>query len=355
MVIHELNSRSREVFARLVEAYVETGAPIGSHTLAQRLHTRLSPASIRSVMAELESLGLLFAPHTSAGRLPTEAGLRFFVDGLLEIGHLSGDERASIEVQCAGAGRSLPELLRDASETLSGLTRCAGLVVAPKPEARIKHFEMVDLAPGRALVILVTESGAVENRIAETPRGMPPSALAQASNYLASRLNGRTFDEVRDEIRREIDCRRAELDEVTARVVEAGLATWAGGSGPPVLIVRGQSRLLNDVSAMEDLERIRNLFAALEAEEDVLRLLDLTADAEGVRIYIGSENQLFDMTGCSMVVAPYSDSEGQVVGAIGVIGPSRLNYARIIPMVDYTAGVVSRLVGGVQPSQSGTG
>lgn len=354
-MIHELSDRSREVFGQIVEAYVETGAPIGSHALAPRLNVRLSPASIRSVMAELESLGLLFAPHTSAGRMPTDSGLRFFVDGLLETGNLTEDERATIEVQCAGLGRSLPELLRDASDALSGLTRCAGLVVAPKRDARIKHFEIVDLAPGRALVILVTEGGAVENRVAEVPRGMPASALTQASNYLASRLAGRTLAEVRDEILHEVDRRRAELDEVTARVVEAGLATWAGGSGPPALIVRGQSRLLSEVSAVEDLERIRNLFSALEAEEDVLRLLDLTSNAEGVHIYIGSENQLFDMTGCSMVVAPYSDSEERIVGAIGVIGPSRLNYARIIPMVDYTARIVGRLLGGAQASQQGTG
>ena len=342
-MIHELNDRSREIFRHIVDAYVETGEPIGSHTLARRLNIRLSSASVRNVMAELEAAGLLYSPHTSAGRLPTEVGLRFFVDGLLELGNLTGAERAAIEARCAAAGRSLPEVLKDASDALSGLSHCAGLVVAPKNEARIKHIEFVGLAPGRALVILVTEAGAVENRIAEIPRDMPATALVEASNYLSTRLAGRTFAEARDEIAREVEERRSELDALTARVVEAGLATWAGG-GRRSLIVRGQSKLLEDVTAEADLERIRALFDTLEAEEDVLRLLDLTETAEGVRIYIGSENQLFDMSGCSLVVVPYSDSHNTIVGAIGVIGPTRLNYARIIPMVDYTAKIVGRLV-----------
>jgi heat-inducible transcriptional repressor len=344
-MLHELNERSREIFRRIVEAYVETGEPIGSHTLAKRLNIRLSPASIRNVMAELESAGLLFAPHTSAGRLPTEVGLRFFVDGLLEIGALNGDERAAIEARLSADGRSLSDVLRDASEMLSGLSRCAGVVVAPKRDSRIKHIEFVALAPGRALVVLVTEGGLVENRIAEVPRGMPPSALIEASNYLASRLGGKTFGEARDAIRKEIDERRAELDEATKRVVEAGLATWAGGGGPRALIVRGQAHLLDDVTALADLERIRKLFDALESQEDVLRLLELADGAEGVRIYIGAENKLFDMAGCTLVVAPYGESNNRIVGAIGVIGPARLNYARIIPMVDYTAKMVGRLIG----------
>jgi len=344
-MLHELNERSREIFRRIVEAYVETGEPIGSHTLAKRLNIRLSPASIRNVMAELEGAGLLYAPHTSAGRLPTERGLRFFVDGLLEVGALNGDERAAIEARCSADGRSLGDVLRDASEMLSGLSRCAGVVVAPKKDARIKHIELVALAPGRTLVILVTEGGLVENRIAEVPRDMPPSALVEASNYLDTRLAGRTFAEARDQIRKEIQEHRAELDEATARVVQAGLATWSGGTGQRSLVVRGQAHLLDDVTAIADIERIRRLFDVLESQEDVLRLLDLADRAEGVRIYIGAENKLFDMTGCSLVVAPYGDTSDKIVGAIGVIGPARLNYARIIPMVDYTAKMVGRLIG----------
>jgi heat-inducible transcriptional repressor len=344
-MINEINDRSREIFRKIVEAYVETGEPIGSNTLSKRLDLRLSPASVRNVMKELEAAGLLYAPHTSAGRLPTEAGLRFFVDGLLEIGNLTGAERAAIEARCTSAGRSIADVLRDASDMLSGLSQCAGIVVAPKKDLPVRHIEIIGLAPGRALVILVTEGGAVENRIAEIPHDMPSSSLTEASNYLAARLVGRTFGEARDKIKREIAERRVELDEVTARVVEAGLATWTGGEGPRSLIVRGQSRLLSDVTAVEDLERIRNLFGTLESEQDVLQILDLADGAEGVRIYIGSENQLFDMSGCSMVVAPYSGTGESIVGAIGVIGPTRLNYARIIPMVDYTAQLVGRIVG----------
>ena len=250
-MIHELSERSREIFRRIVEAYVETGEPIGSHTLARRLNIRLSPASVRNVMAELENAGLLYAPHTSAGRLPTDLGLRFFVDGLLQLGDLSSNERATIEARCQSDGRSMGDLLKSASDMLSGLAGCAGVVVAPKKDTRIKHVEFVALSPGRALVILVTEGGNVENRIAEIPRDMRPSTLIEASNFLDSRLAGRTFGEARDVIRREIDERRAELDDLTARVVEAGLATWAGGAGPPALIVRGQGHLLNDVTAIE--------------------------------------------------------------------------------------------------------
>ena len=344
-MIHELNERSREIFRHIVDSYVETGEPIGSATLANRLGQTLSPASVRNVMAELEGAGLLYSPHTSAGRIPTDAGLRFFVDGLLEIGDLTEDEQAAIEARCAAVGRSLPDTLKEASAMLSGLSMCAGIVMAPKLDSRVKHIEMVGLAPGRALVILVTEDGIVENRIADIPADMPQSGFIEASNYLDSRLAGRTFAEARRAITTEIDQHTAELDDLTARVVEAGLATWAGGQGPSALIVRGQAKLLSDVTAVEDLERIRKLFDALEAEQDILRMLDLADGAEGVRIYIGSENQLFEMTGSSMVVAPYSNSRADVVGAIGIIGPTRLNYARIIPMVDYTAKVVGRLVG----------
>ncbi len=344
-MLHELNERSREIFRLIVDSYVETGEPIGSATLAKRLGHRLSSASVRNVMAELEAAGLLFSPHTSAGRIPTEIGLRFFVDGLLEIGHLTDMEEAAIEARCAAAGRSLADSLKDASDMLSGLSQCAGIVVAPKKDSRIKHIEMVGLSPGRALVILVTEDGNVENRIAEIPTDMPQPGLIEASNYLDSRLRGRTFGEARDEITKEIAEHAAELDDLTARVVEAGLATWAGGQGPSTLIVRGQGNLLTDVTAVQDLERIRRLFDTLDEERDVLRILELADGAEGVRIYIGSENKLFEMSGSALVVAPYSNSRENIVGAIGVIGPARLNYARIIPMVDYTAKVVGRLLG----------
>ena len=344
-MITELSERSREIFRQIVETYLETGEPIGSRTLARRLTMALSPATIRNVMADLEESGLLFAPHTSAGRMPTEAVLRLFVDGLLEVGSLTDDERRHIDAQCAGSGADLEELLEDATAALSGLSRYAGLVLAPKTDSPLKHIELVNLSPGRALVILVTESGVVENRIIETPHGMAPSSLVEASNFLSARLVGRTLSEGFDEITAELESHRAQLDELTARVVEAGLATWAGGHKGGTLIVRGQANLLDDITVEADLERIRSLFAALETKEMMLRVLSLADTAEGVRIYIGADNRLFNLAGVSMIVGPYNDSRQQIVGAIGVIGPTRMNYARIIPLVDYTAQMIARRIG----------
>ena len=344
-VISELNERSREIFRHVVEAYVATGEPIGSRTLSRRLVTTLSPATIRNVMADLEEAGLLYAPHTSAGRMPTQAGMRMFVNGLLELGGLGDDERARIDVQCRAAGKSVEQVLSEAIGALSGLSRCAGMVVAPKMQRSLKHLEFVWLGRGRALVVMVTEDGLVENRILDLPDGVTPSALVEAGNYLNSRLAGRSLDDVREAVLAELDDQRDQLDALTKRVVEAGLATWAGGESRSSLIVRGTSHLLEDVTALEDLEHIRSLFEALETSQQFLRLLELTTKAEGVQIFIGSENELFGVTGCSMIVAPYRDSRERIIGAIGVIGPQRLNFARIIPMVDYTAKVIGRLIG----------
>ncbi|CAA7621171.1 heat-inducible transcriptional repressor HrcA [Magnetospirillum sp. SS-4] len=344
-VITELNERSREVFRKIVEAYVATGEPIGSRTVSQRLTQALSPATIRNVMADLEDYGLLYAPHTSAGRLPTQAGMRLFVNGLLEVGRMAEDERSRIDAQCHAAGKSMEQALTEALSALSGLARCAGVVVAPKVQRVLKHVEFVWLGRHRALVVLVTEDGMVENRIVDLPGGVEMSTLIEAGNFLNARLAGRTLDEVKDEIVAELEQHRSQLDSLTQRVVEAGLATWAGGDDKGALIVRGQSHLLEDVTAVEDLERIRTLFEALETSEQFLRLVDLTQTADGVQIFIGAENELFGVTGCSMIVAPYRDSRERIVGAIGVIGPQRINYARIIPMVDYTAKVIGRLIG----------
>ncbi len=344
-IVSELNERSREIFREIVEEFVNTGEPIGSRTLSRRLTTPLSPATIRNVMSDLEEMGLLFAPHTSAGRLPTESGLRLFVDGLLEIGELSQDEQQTIESQCAARGKSVTEALEDATAALSGLAGCAGVVAAPKTDRPLKHVEFVNLGDGQALVVLVNGDGLVENRFIEVPVGTPPSALVEAGNYLNSRLIGRTLDEARREILNEITERRARLDELTSALVETGLATWTGDASEGSLIVKGQSNLLNDIEALGDLERVRGLFEALERQELLIGLLELTGDADGVQIYIGSENTLFSHTGCSMIVAPFTGSQSKIVGAIGVIGPTRINYARIIPIVDYTAKVVGRLIG----------
>jgi heat-inducible transcriptional repressor len=342
--IYELNERSREIFRVIVDGYVATGEPVGSRTLSRRLGQNLSPATIRNVMADLEEAGLLYAPHTSAGRLPTEAGLRLFVHGLLEIGRLAEDERRSIESLCAARGKSLAQALEEATSALSGLSHCAGIVVVPKQERPLKHLEFVHLGPGRALVVLVTEDGLVENRVIELPLGLPPAALVSAGNYLNARLIGRTIEEAKAEIEEEIASNKARLDELTSKLVATGLASWAGGEGS-ALIVRGQANLLEDVTALTDLERLRTLFEMLETRETMLRLLDASKQGEGVQIFIGAESHLFGITGCSVVIAPYHNSREQIVGAIGVIGPTRLNYARIIPMVDYTAKVIGRLIG----------
>ena len=343
--ITELNERSREIFRLIVDSYVATGEPVGSRTLSRRLGQNLSPATIRNVMADLEEAGLLFSPHTSAGRLPTEAGLRLFVNGLLEIGGLAEDERRSIESLCVARGKSLAQALEEATSALSGLSHCAGVVVVPKQDRPLKHLEIVNLGPGRALVVLVTEDGLVENRVIEVPLGVPPSALVTATNYLNARLIGRTIDEAKSDIEDEVESNRAQLDELTSRLVATGLASWAGGDKGSALIVRGQANLLEDVSALADLERLRTLFEMLETKETVLRLLDASRQGDGVQIFIGAENRLFGVTGCSVVIAPYQNSREQIVGAIGVIGPTRINYARIIPMVDYTAKMIGRLIG----------
>jgi heat-inducible transcriptional repressor len=295
-------------------------------------------------MADLEEAGLLYAPHTSAGRLPTEAGLRLFVNGLLEVGGLSEEERAEIEARCVASGKSLAQALEEATATLAGLSRCAGLVLAPKTERPLRHLEFVPLSPGRALVVMVTEDGLVENRIVEVPLGVPPSTLVQASNYLNARLVGRSLEDAKAQLAADIESQRAQLDELTQKVVQAGLASWAGGNENSALIVRGQAKLLDDVTALADLERLRALFDMLETKETMLKLLDSAREGEGVQIFIGADNPLFGVAGCSMIVAPYTNRAEQMVGAIGVIGPTRINYARIIPLVDYTAKVLGRLI-----------
>ena len=344
-MISELNERSRRIFAEIVNVYLATGEATGSRTLSRRLLESLSPATIRNVMADLEEMGLLYAPHTSAGRLPTEMGLRLFVDGLMEIGSLSEDDRTNIEAHCLAAGKSMTQALEEATAALSGLARCAGLVIAPKFDRALKHIEFVSLGDGRALVVIVFADGTVENRVIDLPVGTPPSALTQAANYLNARLAGRTIDEARGEIAREIEEHRAQIDALTGRLVEAGLAIWAGDRGTGSLIIKGHARLLDDVSAVADLERVRSLFEALDTRDLLGRLLDVTKGADGVQIFIGAQSELFNLAGCAMITAPFSGAHGEIVGAVGVIGPARLNYARIIPIVDYTAKVVGRLIG----------
>ncbi|RDI59511.1 heat-inducible transcriptional repressor HrcA [Microvirga subterranea] len=344
--IAELNDRSREIFRQIVETYLMTGEPVGSRNLSRLLPMSLSPASIRNVMADLEAAGLIFAPHTSAGRLPTETGLRFFVDAMMEIGDVTSEERARIESQmrAAASGHTLETALTEASTLLSGVSRGAGVVVTSKSNARLKHIEFVRLDPTRALVVLVSEDGSVENRLLELPPGLPASALVEAGNFLNARIQGRTLGDVRQELETRRNDMERELDAITARLVEAGLATSVGNAASRQLIVRGQANLLDDLKAAEDLERIRLLFSDLETQTDVIDLLSRAEGGEGVRIFIGSENKLFSLSGSSMIAAPFRDGSQKIVGVLGVIGPTRLNYARIVPMVDYTAKVISRIL-----------
>ena len=341
----ELDQRSRQIFRELVEAYLDTGEPVGSRTLSQRGSVTLSPASIRNTLSDLAAAGLLTAPHASAGRMPTHAGLRLFVDGLLQIGDLESAERGEIEERVAAAGRRPEEVLSEASNLLAGLAGGAGLVASPESEAPLRHVEFVNLSPNEVLAVLVSEDGQVENRLMRAPEGLPPAALIEAGNYLSARLRGRTLAEALKEISEEIAAKRAQLDDAAAGLVEQGLADWAGPDNRN-LIVRGQARLLESVEAAEDLERVRMLFDDIERKEGLLALLDEARAGQGVRLFIGSENPLFSLSGSSVIVAPYHNSDNRIIGAIGVIGPTRLNYARVIPLVDYTAKVVGRLLGG---------
>jgi heat-inducible transcriptional repressor len=343
----QLNERSRDIFRQIVESYLATGEPVGSRNVSRLISVPLSPASVRNVMQDLEQLGLIYAPHTSAGRLPTEMGLRFFVDALMQIGDLSERDRHSIEGQVAAAGKSVESVLNEVPGLLSGLTHAAGVVLTAKSNLRLKHIEFVRLEPERALVVLVGEDSQVENRVLNLPIGLPTSALTEASNFLNARLRGKTLAEARVELEKALEAARAELDQLTQRIVADGLASWSGGdSDDRKLIVRGHANLLDDLRALEDLERVRHLFDDLETKRGVIDLLGRAERAEGMRIFIGSENKLFSLSGSSTIVAPYHDSTGRIVGVIGVIGPTRLNYARVIPTVDYTAKVISRLLAG---------
>ncbi|UMY20044.1 heat-inducible transcriptional repressor HrcA [Methylobacterium organophilum] len=341
-----MNDRAREIFRQIVESYLTTGEPVGSRNLARILPMGLSPASIRNVMSDLEQSGLIFAPHTSAGRLPTEHGLRFFVDAIMELGDVGQEEKGRIEAQmrAAASRHTFDSALTEASSLLSGISRGAGVVLTTKANAGLKHIEFVRLDPHRALVVLVSVDGSVENRLLDLPPGLPASALQEASNYLNARLNGRSLDLLRAEIEAGRQAMKRELDAITERLVDAGLATTVGPSEARQLIVRGQANLLEDLRAVEDLERIRLLFNDLETQKDVIELLSRAEEGDGVRIFIGSENKLFSLSGSSLIAAPFRDGDQKIVGVVGVIGPTRLNYARIVPMVDYTARVVSGLL-----------
>jgi heat-inducible transcriptional repressor len=342
----DLDLRSRDIFRRIVEGYLESGEPVGSRNISKILPVSLSAATVRNVMQDLEDLGLIYAPHISAGRLPTELGLRLFVDSILEIGDVSAEDRSRIEAQlrAGGAGRSFEDALAEATTLLSGVSRGAGVVVTSKTNKQLRHIEFLRLDPTQALVVLVADDGTVENRIVQLPPGLPVSTLTEASNYLNHRLHGRTIAELKSEIERDRAQMALEIDALSARLVESGLASLAGQGSETRLIVRGQANLLEDLEAATDLERIRLLFEDLERGKEVIDLLARAEEGDGVRIFIGSENKLFSLSGSSLVAAPFRDQNQKIVGVLGIIGPKRLNYARIVPMVDYTARVMGRLL-----------
>ncbi|MBO0661198.1 heat-inducible transcriptional repressor HrcA [Jiella sp. MQZ9-1] len=343
-----LDERSREIFRLIVETYLDQGEPVGSRMLSRLLTSSLSPASVRNVMSDLEALGLIYAPHISAGRLPTEIGLRFFVDAFLEVGDLASSERAEIEekVRLVGDGRGMENLLTEATNLLSGLSRGAGIVVTTKSDMRLRHIEFIRLEPAKGLAVLVGENGEVENRILDLPPGVTASQLVEAGNFLNAHVVGRTLGEAKRRIAALKDDTATALDKLSQALVDQGLAIWSGASAgqPAQLIVRGRANLLENLSAAEDVERLRLLFDDLETKSGMIELLDLAEGGNGVRIFIGSENKLFSLSGSSLVVAPYKGGTESIVGAVGVIGPTRLNYRRVVPMVDYTARIVSRLL-----------
>jgi heat-inducible transcriptional repressor len=341
--VTELSERARDVFRMVVEGYLNSGAPIGSRTISKLPSVNLSPASIRNVMQDLEELGLLAHPHTSAGRIPTDVGLRLFVDGMMQAAEPSAEERAAIESRI-GRGGPIEEALSQATAVLSGLSACAGIVLVPKREPVLKQFSFVQISPNQALAVMVGRDGTVENRVVELPPGVTQSALVEVGNYVTARLSGLTLQEAQVRLGEEIRAGKAALDRTSQELVSRGLAIWSeDGSARPVLIVRGQANLLDEATAA-DLERARQLLDELEGKEEIARLLDSARAGQGMKIFIGAENKLFALSGSSVIAAPYRDGEGKVVGVVGVIGPTRLNYARVVPMVDFTAKALSRLM-----------
>ncbi len=344
-ILDEMNDRSREVFRLIVESYLDSGEPVGSRTLTRTLSEKVSAATVRNVMQDLEFLGLLDSPHVSAGRIPTQQGLRMFVDGLLEVGDLGADDRQKLDETLGSNAGDVGGMLDRVGSALSHVTHGASLVLTPKHESEIKHIEFVSLAHDRALVVLVFSDGQVENRLFTPPPGQTPSSMREAANFLNALIEGRTLSEVRRQMQSQIASRKQEIDVLAREMVDSGMAAWEGdGTDSARLIVRGRANLLGEPGAAEELDRIRTLFDDLERKRDIAEFLELTEEGEGVRIFIGSENKLFSLSGSSLVVSPYMNADRKIIGAVGVIGPTRLNYGRIVPIVDYTAQLVGKLI-----------
>lgn len=344
-MLNDMNARSREVFRLLVEGYLETGAPVGSRTLTRSLSEKVSAATVRNVMQDLEFMGLLDSPHVSAGRVPTEMGLRLFVDSLLEVDDLTIEDRQKIDQTVTSNAANVETMMDQLGSVLSGITAGASLVLTPKHEAPIRHIEFVSLSPDRALVVLVFGDGHVENRLFTPPPGQTPSSMREAANYLNALAEGLTISELQTRIKEQITHRQQELDSLASSLIDEGLAQWVGAqAGQERLIVRGRANLLSEGADETELERIRHLFDDLERKRDIARFLDLTEAGDGVRIFIGAQNKLFSLSGSSLVVSPYMNAERKIIGAVAVIGPTRLNYGRVVPIVNYTAELVGKLI-----------
>mgnify|MGYP001794553565 CR=1 FL=1 len=344
-ILEDLNDRSREVFRRVVEGYLDTGSPVGSRTLTRTLSEKVSAATIRNVMQDLEYMGLLDSPHISAGRVPTQLGLRMFVDGFLEVGDVSTDDKQTLDDTLGANASDVSGLLDRVGSALSSATQGASLVLTPKHEAPIQHIEFVPLSAEQALVVLVFSDGHVENRLFSPPTGTTPSAMREAANFLNARIEGQTVGSIRIALEADMETRKREIDALASGLIDSGMAVWDTPEDQPGrLIVRGRANLLSNTQEAEDLDRIRQLFDDLERKRDIAEFLELTEDGDGVRIFIGSENKLFSLSGSSLVVSPYMNADRKIVGAVGVIGPTRLNYGRIVPIVDYTAQLVGRLI-----------
>lgn len=345
----QLSSRSKEIFSALVDAYIETGEAVGSRLLAKRAPCALSSATIRNIMADLEEAGLLYAPHTSAGRIPTEAGLSFFVDSLLECSDFEDDtaiehtleERLSEE---AASGGEVDEVLEQATALLSGLSQYAGIVLSPKTDSILKRIEFVTLSPTQLLVVILSNTGHVENRLIPYDRNLTPEQLKQLSNYLSTYLEGKTLVEGLAWVQAELKKQQHRFTKEATRLVQQGLETWSRAHKPSSLILKGQANLLDAVEERNELDPIRNLFEAIETKQTMVHLLEATSNAEGIQVFIGSENPNFNVAGCSLVAASYRSADNRIVGALGVIGPSNMHYRQVIPLVSCTAKVINRLL-----------
>ncbi len=340
--IFDLNKRSKKVFSLIVDDFLKDGKPVGSRRLSIKIGEKLSPASIRNVMSDLQDAGLLMSNHTSAGRIPTDLGMRLFVDGLLQVGRLTNSECSEIRKTINGNSQNIDQMCSEVGKLLSGLLDCAGFVLAPKLDGFLKHIEFVPVSSEKALVILITESGIIENRIIKIPKGLPSSLLIETTNYLNSVIKGRTLRESKKILSNQIKSEKKYIDSVTKKLIDQGIACWDDASRKNKLIITGTSKLLEDVKAMEQLDEVRVLIEKLEDKKNLLGIIDETQQAEGLQIFIGSENNLFGLTGCSTIISPFKNKEKEIIGAIGVIGPMRINYAKIIPVVDYTAKLIGK-------------